>query len=180
MTALSDNVNLTPEEFEIEVHNLIEMSGLGLTDFKVQRLEKLAGTDGEYEIDVTARFRALNVDFLVLIECKHHRNPIKREVVQVLYDRIRAVGGHKGMIFSTAKFQSGALEYAKTHGIALVQIADGRTAFATRGYGNLNTSFYIPEYVGWVVTLNEDNQERLMLIHHSEPQKLFPMFEVRE
>lgn len=76
--------------------SIIEKSGLGLAQFSVQHLEKLDGTDGAYEIDVTARFRALGADFLVLIECKHHRHPVKRDIVQVLYDRIRAVGAHKG------------------------------------------------------------------------------------
>jgi restriction system protein len=96
-----------------------------LPELKVQRLEKLQASDGVYEIDVTARFEVLGARFLVLIECKNHKNPIKREVVQVLYDRIRAVGAHKGMIFSTAKFQKGAIEFARAHNIALLQIVEG-------------------------------------------------------
>ena len=148
MAWLDDPITLTPDQFEIEVKGLIEKAGLGLSHFSVQRLEKLDGPDGEYEIDVTARFRALGADFLVLIECKHYKHPVKRDVVQVLFDRIRAVGAHKGMIFSTAKFQSGAIKYAKMHGIALVQIADRRTAFASRGYHTSRLSIAAPAHVG--------------------------------
>lgn len=123
MSRFSENpFHLSPEEFEAEVETLLLRAGFGLPEFKVQRLEKIQASDGVYEIDVTARFEVLGVSFLVLIECKNHKNPIKREVVQVLYDRLRAVGAHKGMIFSTAKFQKGAIEFARAHNIALLQI----------------------------------------------------------
>lgn len=169
--------DLSPDQFEIEVKNIIEQSGLGLNDFRVQRLEHLKGSDGSYEIDVTARFTALGAEFLVLIECKHHRNRIKRDNVQILYDRLRAVGAHKGMIFATVGFQRSAVEYAQAHGIALVQIAPEKTAFITRGYEDIETlPIYLPQWVGWVVTADEDGSERLILIHEPKPRVLFPMF----
>lgn len=124
--------NLTPKQFEAEVEGFLRRGGASLSEFKVPRLEKISVADGVYEIDVTARFEALGADFLVLVECKHHRSPIKREVVQVLYDRLRAVGGQKGMIFSTAPFQSGAVKYARAHGIALVLVADGSVGYTCR------------------------------------------------
>ena len=98
---------------------------MGLPELEVQRLEKIEGSDGTYEIDVTARFEVLGASFLVLAECKHHKNPIKREAMQVLYDRLRAVGANKGMMFSTSGFQKGAIEFARAHRIALIQIVDG-------------------------------------------------------
>jgi len=121
-------LSISAEEFEIVVEDLLRRVGMGLPEFEVQRLEKIQAPDGVYEIDVTARFEVLGASFLVLIECKHHKNPIKREVVQVLYDRLRAAGAHKGMIFSTAKFQKGAIEFAQAHRIALIQFMDGRSS----------------------------------------------------
>ena len=39
----------------------------------------------EYEIDVVARFTILEgAEIVVLIECKHYKNSIKRELVQTL------------------------------------------------------------------------------------------------
>ncbi len=122
-----ETLRISPEQFEAEVENLLRRAGVGLPEFEVQRLEKIQGSDGAYEIDVTARFEVLGASFLVLIECKQHKNPIKREVVQVLHDRLRAVGAQKGMIFSTAKFQKGAIEFARVHRIALIQLVDGRS-----------------------------------------------------
>lgn len=113
---------LTHLEFELQVRVLLESVGPELWEYHVAHREKLRGLDGDYEIDITARFRALDVQFLVLVECKHHTHPIKREIVQVLNDRLRSVGAHKGIIYSTANFQSGAVEYAVRHGIALIRV----------------------------------------------------------
>ena len=113
---------LTPLEFELQVRVLLEAVGPELQEYHVAHREKLHGLDGDYEIDITARFKALDVQFLVLVECKHHNYPIKREVVQISKDRLQSVGAHKGIIYSTADFQSGAVEYAIRHGIALIKV----------------------------------------------------------
>lgn len=165
MSPDDSNPNLSSEEFERFVEDQIRKAGISLSEFKVQRLEKLSGSDGEYEIDVTARFRALDGDFLVLIECKRHKDPIKRDVVQILYDRLRTLGGHKGFVFSTAKFQSGAIEYAQKHRIALVQVADGATTYLTRSEESpRHLPSWVPKYAGWVVSLNEKNEKCFSII----------------
>ena len=154
-------IQLTPDEFEEEVQKILAQQGLGLAGFQVERLEKLPGPGGEYEIDITARFEALCVDFLVLVECKRHRDPIKRDIVQVLHSRIQEVGAHKGIIFATTAFQRGAVEFAKAHGIALVQIADGRTSYVARAE---NAMVDLPLYVGWVVSADDTGEQMLSLL----------------
>jgi restriction system protein len=174
---LDEPLNLSPEQFEAEVENLVRRIGIGLPEFTVQRLEKIQGSDGIYEIDVTARFEALGASFLVLIECKHHKSPIKREVVQVLYDRLRAIGGHKGMIFSTVKFQKGAIEFAQAHNIALVQVANGNTSYHTKSFGApAQLPPWVPPYVGWVISLSENGNESYRLMSDSDPDMLLERF----
>jgi restriction system protein len=113
--------------------------------------------DGTYEIDITVRFQALDVEFLVLVECKHHISPIKRDVVEILFDRVRAVAGHKGIIFSTSGFQSGAVQYAQAHGVALVEIADGRTCYVTRGYeADQDLPNGVHLRVGWLMSISQE------------------------
>ena len=122
--------SLSPDEFERQVKAWLEASAGSLESFQTKHLEDLSGTDGDYAIDVTARFCALGgASFLVLIECKRHKNPIKREVVQVLRDKQHSLGANKAMVVSTSGFQSGAIEYAKTHGIALIQIVSGQAVY---------------------------------------------------
>ncbi len=171
---------LTPSEFEQQVEAWLKLSGVGLREFQVQRLETLTGTDGEYEIDVTARFEALGVNFLVLVECKHHKHPIKRDVVQVLFDRIRAVGAHKGIIFATTTFQRGAVEYAKAHGIALVEVADGRTSYFTKSDTPLlELPPWVPKYVAWVRYLTTEGHEGYHQITENEPATILERMSVQ-
>lgn len=121
---------LTPEHFERLVKSWLESVARPLEAFSARHLDSLSGTDGEYTIDVTARFRALGgASFLVVAECKKHRHPIKREVVQTLRDKQQSVGAQKAMVFATSDFQSGAIEYASKHGVALVQIVGGQAVY---------------------------------------------------
>jgi restriction system protein len=167
-------VTLTPKQFEIEVEILLNKLGAGkLAEFRTDRLEKLQSADGEYEIDVTVRFEALGGNYLVLVECKYHKSPIKRDVVQVLHDRLRATGAQKGMIFATTGFQKGAISYAKLHGIALVQVADGKTSYFTKGGGPTIYPAGLPLYVGWFITLNDEGNESYSLIAEDNPHDIF-------
>ena len=109
--------------------------GKPLKSFSVQHQARAAGHDGTYNMDAVAVFEALGADFVVLVECKHHRNPIKRELVQVLADKVASTRAQKGMLFSTASFQRGALEYAKERGIALVHFTEGGPVFETKSHG---------------------------------------------
>lgn len=165
-------LQLAAAQFEAQVEDILRHSGVGLADFKVQRLEKIHAADGVYEIDVTARFKALG-DMLVLIECKHHKNPIKREVVQVLYDKLRALGAQKGMIFSTVKFQKGAIEFAQAHGIALVLVANGGTMYVTRSFDESVTHRRdVRSYVGWLVRLDEAGEQCFCILPNDDQSLL--------
>lgn len=168
-----DPIELIPKQFEYEVKAILEKANANLKEFEAKHLEKLEGAEGVYEIDVTARFEALGAEYLTLIECKHQRNPIKREVVQILYDKIRATGAHKGMIFATTTFQRGAIEYASAHGIALVRIMEGKTSYETKAFG-ISTEpppwANIPPCVGYFTSLtNEGNiQHTLVSVRYSD------------
>lgn len=143
---------VTPREYELAVKNILDGAAIDLAEFHSEHLEKVEGVDGSYVIDVTVRFNALGANFLVLIECKHERRKVERQDVQVLYDKIRSAGAQKGMLFSVAGFQAGAIEYADIHGIALVQLASGSSTWFTKSLGPTSPPpswINIPEYVGW-------------------------------
>lgn len=124
----------SPADFERQVRAMLDAMGHQVLEYRSEHQEVVQGLDGEYEIDVTVRFSAFGMDFLVLIECKHHKNRIKRDVLQVLQSRVASVGAQKGIVFSTAGFQSGAIEYAKAHGLGTVQVVDGRSIYLTRSF----------------------------------------------
>jgi restriction system protein len=146
------NANISPTEFELLVKEYFEGVGRNLKNFKATHDKKFKRNDGEYQIDIFAEFEELGVSFKILVECKKHRNDIKRDVVQLLFDKIRAIGAHKGIIFATSSFQSGAYQFANEHGIALIRIIEGRLTFVTKGVEQkeqeLPSWVDIPKYVG--------------------------------
>lgn len=138
---------LTPKAKEI-----LDGAGIDLTDFRSAHMEKVAGVDGDYVLDVAVRFCALGADFLVIVECKHERRKVERQDVQILHDKVRSTGAQKGMLFSISGFQSGAIEYADVHRIALVQLVDGASTWFTKSIGSQSSPppwASIPKYVGW-------------------------------
>lgn len=165
-------VILSPVEYEKAVAEMLLASRHGLTDFEVTHREVMQGQDGEYEIDVVARFTALGGDFKVLVECKHHKNPVKRDIVQVLKDRLQSTGSQKGMIFSTSGFQSGAIEYAISHGIALVKFMDASTTYLARSEGAIRKPDWIADYAGWMYGVADDGKEALSVVSRDRAEYL--------
>jgi restriction system protein len=125
-------LRVTPEKFEQMVVEYLHSIGRSLKGFRVRHQSPVASPDGEFEIDAVATFEALGGEYLVLVECKHHKNPIKRELVQVLSDKVSSARAQKGMLFSTASFQRGAIDYALSRRIALVHFTEGGPIFETR------------------------------------------------
>ncbi len=112
---------LTPKEFELSVKEFINDSGSDLIDMTVKHSEVLNGSDGDYEIDVVAEivmFAGAQVTFI--IECKHWTRPVTRDAVILLKHKVDKLG-HKGLLFSSSGFQSGAFKVAKENKIALIQ-----------------------------------------------------------
>lgn len=148
------NTDITPTEFEQLVKGYLEKIGTNLIDLKVSHNVNLESYDGSYQIDVYAEFEAFNTTIKVLIECKKHKNLIKREVVQLLYDKLRATGCHKGIIFSTCGFQSGAYKFAELHGIALITVLGQELTYITKSNTNAQITegyrqfFNLSKYVG--------------------------------
>lgn len=134
-TAHYPPADLTPAEFEDFVTSLFDALKLSdvVVNLRIENHEVIRGTDGTYDFDATVRYELGGMDFLIVVEAKRHKNPIKRETVQVLHQKFQSVGAHKAVLVSTAPFQQGALEFAFVHGIALVTVTEGRFTYETRG-----------------------------------------------
>lgn len=96
----------------------------------------IAGDGGDYVIDILLELALFDgARILILVECKHQKRPVERAELLVLEGKLRDVGGHKGMLFSTSGFQSGAISYATARAIATVTVVDGSTLYETRSLG---------------------------------------------
>ena len=153
------NVNKKPKitsvQFELQVKRFLESTEGKLKDFQTVHRESMDGQDGTYEIDITAKFRIFGADFLVLVECKNHKNHIKREHVQTLHAKQLSLSAQKAMLFATTPFQDGAVEYANQHGIALVQLASGETLYFTKSGNRTPLPDSLPSYVGWLIAKHD-------------------------
>ena len=152
MTFSEAPIVISPAEFELAVKGILDAAAGSLVNYESAHLETLSASDGDYTLDVTARFSALGADFCVVVECKHHKRKVERQDVQVLHTKLQSLGAQKAMLFSTAGFQSGAVEYADAHGIALVQLSSGTTTWFTKGAGETVAPppwVHLPKYVGW-------------------------------
>ena len=155
MLKAKKNTKITSIQFEQEVKTYLESTSGKLRQFQTEHREPMDGHDGTYEIDITARFRIFGADFLVIVECKHHKNRIKREHVQMLHCKLVTLGAQKAMLFSTSEFQEGAVEYAIQHGIALVRLASGETSYFARSANPTPLPDSVPPYVGWLIAQHE-------------------------
>ena len=119
-------LSLTPTEFEKYCYKILKgyAEEESLKDFTTTHNKKIETYDGKYQIDVYAEFTALNSKIKVLCECKQYTSSIKRETVTALHNKLNSIGANKGILFSTSDFQSGAIQYAKDHGIALITVED--------------------------------------------------------
>lgn len=146
---IDNQTDMTPYEFEQYVMLLLEDTIKDLTNAEVKHNELFKTAEGNYQIDGTIRFDAMGVNYLTIVECKMYKGPISREKVQVLYDKLRATGAQKGILVTTSFFQSGAIDYASSHGIALVQIIDGKLTYEVRCYNPQDITYpdNLPKFV---------------------------------
>ncbi len=151
--------NISASEFESWVTDLYRAVDGDVEDLRVTPHEVVRGTDGDYDLDATVRFRWGGLDFLVLVEAKCHRHPIKRELVASLHSKMQSTGAQKGVLLATSRFQRGAIEFAKVHGISLVEVTEGRFTILARSAdapppptrAQALEEFGLPVFVGFTV-----------------------------
>lgn len=125
-------LDMTPTEFEKHSLRVLTEQLHNIENCIFQHDKIIEVDDGNYQIDGYIEFELCGIKYKTLVECKHYKTSISREKVAVLYDKIRACGANKGVLVSSSNFQSGAIQYASKHGIALIQLTDTDSIYETR------------------------------------------------
>jgi len=125
-------LDMSPTAFEKYCVQLLQEQIVGIENCIFQHNRIIAADDGDYQIDGFIEFSVMGVTYRALVECKHNKSSISREKVQVLYDKLRATGSQKGILMSISNFQSGAIDYATKHGVALIQIIESGEQYCAR------------------------------------------------
>lgn len=172
--------DLTPTEFEKYCCEFL--SGYAakeqLNDFKIVHNTKIKTSDGRYQIDVYAEFTAMGAQYKVLCECKKYKYRVNRDKVALLHSKLQSVGAQKGILISTSDFQSGAIEYAKAHGIALIKAEDYHFEYLSHSSGQQEIDYddpflyaetHMPSYVAFECTTDS-----------GEPIRIYPTKETIE
>lgn len=151
-----DSVQISPSEYEQQVIAWLRASKSDFDRFTIRHSYHLSGTGGDYEFDGVAEFALFGgARLIVLVECKRCNRPVERDEVMSLWAKLQDVGAHKAMVFSTSGFQSGALEFATSRGIATITFVSGAFQYETRGLGPTSgppSWVELPKFVGLCVT----------------------------
>lgn len=120
--------DISPTEFEVFCVETLKAYAEkeNLLNFTVAHNQHIKAADGTYQIDIWGEYTALGVKNKIIVECKKHSSPLKREVIAELYTKVQSIGANKGIVMSTSGFQSGAVQFAEKHGISLLQIVDNK------------------------------------------------------
>jgi hypothetical protein len=113
------NRNTEYEEFVKSVMESL-LQAQGLATVKVEHDISITGISGvDHQIDVYWEYRLGGITHKVAIDCKNYKSRVKKEKVQAMKGVVDDVPGMRGIIVTTAGFQSGAITYAKAHGLGL-------------------------------------------------------------
>lgn len=155
-------LEMSPTEFEKYALDILKRELNGVENVQFVHNKIIETYDGNYQIDGYIEFEIMGIVYKTLVECKHYKNPISREIVQKMNDSLKSIGAQKGIIVSTSNFQSGAILYAQHHGIALIQLTETENIYCTRSHYSVevnhpSVSFY-PEkpYIGVMIGCTEN------------------------
>jgi hypothetical protein len=86
-------------------------------------LEKFTSPDGiEHSVDLSYEFIVDGIKYLNIVECKHWNKKVTREVVKAFKSVRDDLRAHRAIMVTNHGYQSGAVEYAQKHGIALIKL----------------------------------------------------------
>ena len=81
----------------------------------------------EYEIDISMEMSlSPGLRPLFIVECKAHRRPVERSVIQQFIQVRDDISAHKAVIVSLHRFNEGAVRLAQKAGVALWHYLDYR------------------------------------------------------
>jgi hypothetical protein len=162
---LGDPRSLLPHEVEIFVVRELRKAGLDPAGMKVRDRTRGSGGPDDYAVELLCSLRIADSDRRILIECRNEPAPIARTLIEALHDKLADAKAQHAMMFSTSGFDTDAARTARTLGVPLLAVADGKTAFARSPWGMAgDPPAWVPEYMAELVELDVTGQLRRTLL----------------
>lgn len=176
---MGDPRSLLPHEVEIFIVRELRKAGLEPSAVKVR--ERTASKRGdEYVVELTCALRIADADRSVLIACRNGPTAVTPAVVEALHTKLPEVKATHGMMFSTSGFEPNAIRTARTLGIPVLAVADGKTAFARSPWGMAgDPPAWVPEYMAELVDIDVVGKPRHELLAAGGSRKIGEAFGAR-
>lgn len=81
-------------------------------------------SNAKRQIDVLVIQKTKLHTIKTIIECKRWKEPVDRQVIDVLFASVEDLNANKGAIFTTKGYEEGAIEYAKSKNIDIFIVRD--------------------------------------------------------
>lgn len=119
---MSKNTGIEYEILAKEVYEVI-IEKEGFKNIEVLHNVKKEGfSKTNHQIDIYFEYTLAGAKHSVVIECKDYKNKVPQEKLMAFYSKITDLCANKGIFVSKAGFQKGAIIFAKSHGIELVEL----------------------------------------------------------
>jgi len=111
------------KEFELFIAEVYKDSDKVIVEHDVTLIGK---SNAKRQIDVRVTQITKLHTYITIIECKRWKEPVTRQVIDVLYASVEDLNANKGVIFTTKGYEKGAIEYAKSKNIDIFIVRDIR------------------------------------------------------
>jgi hypothetical protein len=174
---LGDPKSLLAHEVEIFVVRELRKAGLEPAAMKVRERTRAPGRSDDYMVELGCSMRIGDADRQVLIECRNEGAPVSATVIEALHAKARAAKAQHAMMFSTTGFEPNAMRTARTLGMPLLAVADGKSAFARSPWGMAgDPPAWVPEYMAELVDLDVTGQPRRELLASGGSKRILDLF----
>jgi hypothetical protein len=169
--------SLLAHEVEIFVTRELRKAGLAPATMKVRDRRHAAGKSDDYVVELGCSLAVGDSDTFVIIECRNESAAVSTAAVEALQANLRQVKAQHGMMFSTSGFAPDAIRAARTLGIPLLAVTDGKTAFARSPWGMAgDPPAWVPEYMAELVGLETGGQPRHELLASGGAKRILETF----
>lgn len=134
---------MTPTEFEKASLEWLLQQDSRYPDARIEHNVTVNTRNGDYQLDGRITFFAFHMPFVIIVECKRYSHSVKRESLVVLQDKVQELGAQKGILVTTAKFQAGAIQYARNKGLTLVRLKGENGDYQPEYFTDYTESFFL-------------------------------------
>jgi hypothetical protein len=174
---LGDPRSLLSHEVEIFVVRELRKAGLEPSATKVRERTHAPGGSDDYVVELGCSLRIGDADRQVLIQCRNERTAVSATAVETLHAKLADAKAQHAMMFSTSGFEPNAIETARTLGMPLLAVADGKSAFARSPWGMAgDPPAWVPEYMAELVDLDATGRPLRVLLASGGSKRILDLF----